>query len=63
MIQKTFRDDTVSLAQTKLWHKCFKDGQESVESGPHPGRPATSRTPETVECVWAAINKDQQLTM
>ena len=23
----------------------------------------TSRTPENVECVWAAINKDQQLTV
>ena len=47
----------------KVWHKCFKDGQESVESDPHSGRPATSRTSENVERVQSAINKDQQLTV
>ena len=56
---KAFRDDAMSATQIKVWHKCFKDGRESVESGPHYGRPATSRTPENVELVWAAINKDQ----
>ena len=48
MIQKAFGDDAMSAAQIKAWHKHFKDGQESVESYPHSGRPATSRTPETV---------------
>ena len=56
-------DDVMSEVQIKLWHKCFKDGQKSVESDPHSGRPATSRTPESVEHVWAAINKDRQLTV
>ena len=46
-----------------MWHKCFKDGQESVESDPHSGRPATSRTPENVERVQAVINKDQRLSV
>ena len=59
MIQEAFRDDAMSAAQIKVWHKCFKDGQESVESDPHSGRPATSRTPENVVHVWATINKDQ----
>ena len=49
--------------QIKVWHKCFKDGQESVESDPHSGRLAISRTSENVEDVWAAINKDQRLTV
>ena len=62
MIQKAFWDDAMSAAQIKMWHKCFKDGRESVESDPHSGRPATSRTPENVEHVGAAINKDQRLT-
>ena len=58
MIQKTFGDDATSAAQTKMWHKHFKDGRESVESDPCSGRPETSRTPENVEHVWAAaINK------
>ena len=33
------------------------------EGDPCSGRPATSRTPENVECVPAVINKDQRLTM
>ena len=56
MIQEVFRDDAMSAAQIKLWHKHFKDGQESVESDPHSGRPATSKTPENVERVRDAIN-------
>ena len=58
MIQKAFRYNVMSAAQIKVWHKSFKDGQESVESDPHSGSPATSRTPENVEHVQAAINKD-----
>ena len=63
MIQKAFGDGAMTAAQVIVWHKCFKDGQESVESGPHSGRPATSRTPENVEGVWATINKDWRLTV
>ena len=48
MIQKAFGDDAMSA----VWHKCFKDGPESDENVPHSGRPATSRSPEKVECVW-----------
>ena len=58
MIQKAFVDDAMGAAQVKVWHKCFKDGQESVESDPCSGRHASSRTPENVERVQAAINKD-----
>ena len=62
-IQKAFRDDAMSAAQIKVWHRCFKDGGEPVESGPRSGRFATSRTPENVEHVETTINKDQQLTV
>ena len=58
MTQKAFGDDAMSAAQIKVWHKCFKDGRESIESDPCSGRPATSRTPENVEGIQAAINKD-----
>ena len=57
MIQKDFRDNAMSAAQIKVWDKHFKDRQESVESDPRSGSPATSRTPKDVECVWATINK------
>ena len=62
-IQKAFGDDAVNAAQIKVWHECFKNGWESVESDPHSGRPAASRTSENVERVWAAINKDQRLAV
>ena len=60
MIQKAFRDDAMSAVQIKVWHKCFQDGWESVESDPRSARPAKSRAPENVECVRAAINKDRR---
>ena len=60
MIQTAFGDDAVSAVQIKVWHKHFKDGQEYVERDPHSGRSATGRTPENVERVWAAINKDRR---
>ena len=48
----------MSATQINVWHKCSKDSQKSMESDPHYGRPTTSRTPENVEHVQAAINKD-----
>ena len=63
MIQKAFGDNAMSAVQIKVWHKRFKDGWEFVESDARSGRPATSRTPENVERVGAAINKDQRLAV
>jgi len=63
MIKKAFVDDSMSEAQIKLWYRCFKDGRESVESNQRSGRRSTSRTPENVERVRAAINKNRRLTV
>ena len=63
MIKEAFRDDSMSEAQMKLWYRRFKDGWKSVESDPRSGRPSTSRTPENVERVRAAINKNRRLTV
>ena len=46
MIQKAFGDNAMNAAQMTVWHKLFKDGQESVENDPRSGRPAMSRAPE-----------------
>ena len=59
MIQKAFRDDAMRTVQIKIWHKCFKGGQESVGSDPGSERPATSKAPENDERVQAAINRDR----
>ena len=53
----------MSAVQIKVWHKCFKNGTESLESNPCSRRPATSTTPENVEPVQATINKGQLLTV
>ncbi|XP_045695899.1 protein GVQW3-like [Phyllostomus hastatus] len=63
IIQKVFGDDAMSAAQIKVWHKRFKDGRESVESDPRSGRPATSRTPENVERVRAAVSQGRRRTV
>ena len=63
MIQKVFRNNTMSAAQIKVQHKRFKDGRVSVESEPCSGRPATSRTLENVEHVRTVINKGWLLTV
>ena len=63
MIQKASRDDAMSAVKIKVWHKCFKNGTESLESNPCSRRPATSTTPENVEPVQATINKGQLLTV
>ena len=47
----------------EVWHKHFKGGWESVESDPHPGRTAISKTLENIESVQGAINKDWWLTV
>ena len=57
---QAFGDNAISAAQMEVWQKCFKDGRESVESYPCSGRSATSRIPENVERVQAAINRDQR---
>ena len=43
MSQKASEDNAMSAVQVKVWHQCFKDDWESVESDAHSGRPETSR--------------------
>jgi len=63
MIKKAFGDDSISETQIKFWYRRFKEGRESFESDPRSGRPSSSRTPENVERVRAAINKNRRLTV
>ena len=55
---EVFGNDAMSAAQIKMWQRYFKYGQESVDSDPCSGRPATSRTPENIERVQPVISKD-----
>jgi hypothetical protein len=60
MIKEAFGDDSMSKAQIQLWYQSFKDGWEAMKINLHFGRPSTSRTPENVEHVQAAINENRQ---
>jgi hypothetical protein len=63
MIKKVFGVGSMSETQIKLWYSRFKDGREFVESDRRSGRPSTSRTPENVESVRAAIKENRRLTV
>jgi len=63
MIKKAFGDDSMSEARINFWYRRFKNGRESFESDQSSGRPLTSRTPENVERVRAAINENRRLTV
>ena len=61
IIQKALGDNamsTVQISVAQMLQRC----SGTIESDPHSGGPATSRTPENVEHAWAAINKDWQMT-
>ena len=60
---RCFRELCNEGSANKVCHRLSKDSQESVESDPRTGRAATSRTPENVERIWAAINEDQRVTV
>ena len=63
MTQKALGHGTMSAAQIKSMAQTLQRGQESVESDPCSGRPATSRTPGDVESVQTSINKGQPWTV
>ena len=56
MIQKDLRDNAMRAAPIKLWHECFKDGQQFVESDPHW---KAFNKENTWEC-WTCTNCNQQ---
>ena len=48
MLQAAFRESCLSRSKTFEWYSHFKSGCRSFEDNPHPGRPSTSHTEETV---------------
>jgi hypothetical protein len=62
MIKKAFGDNSVNEVQIQLLYRRFNHGRESAESDSLCGRPSKSRTPENVERVRAANNKNRRLT-
>jgi len=49
MLQKAFKEETLSRTQVFEWFAGFKRGEMSVENHPHSGRPSTSRSDKNVK--------------
>ena len=63
ILQAAFRESCLSRSKTFEWYSRFKSGHRSFEDYPHPGRPSTSHTKETVARVREIIRADQRLTI
>jgi len=49
MLQKAFKEETLSHTQVFEWFAGFKRGEMSAENHPHSGRPSTSRSDKNVK--------------
>jgi len=63
MLQAAFRESCLSRSKTFKLYSHFKSGCRSFEENPHPGRPSTSHTEETMARVREIICADRHLTI
>ena len=63
MPQAAFRESCPSQLKTFEWYSRFKNGRQSFEDDPRPGRLSTSHTEETVARVREIIRADRRLTI
>jgi len=63
MLKAAFGESCLRRSKTFEWYSRFKSGRRSFEDDPHPGRPSTSHTEETVAHVREIIRADRHLTI
>jgi len=63
MLQAAFGESCLSRSNTFEWYSHFKNGRRSFEDDPHPGRPSTAHTEETMAHVREIIRADRCLTI
>ncbi|KAJ8942412.1 hypothetical protein NQ318_014459 [Aromia moschata] len=61
MLKEVYGNDGLSRAQVFEWFKRFKEGRETTEDDPRPGRSATSETDENIEKSGKSIREDRRL--
>ncbi|KAJ8949186.1 hypothetical protein NQ318_021679 [Aromia moschata] len=49
MLREVCGNECLSRTQVLEWFKRFKEGRETTEDDPRPGRPSTSKTDENIE--------------
>ncbi|GFT95656.1 hypothetical protein TNCV_310561 [Trichonephila clavipes] len=63
MLKKMYGRDSKLRTQAFVWHRCFRDGRESVAADERSGRPQTSCTTESIEKVSAESHKNRLQTI
>ncbi|GFS99244.1 protein GVQW3 [Trichonephila clavipes] len=63
MMKTAFGDEAMSRARVFEWFRPFKEGLQSVNSGPRSGRPSTSRNEDKIAQVKVVVLSDRQLTV
>ncbi|GFV36691.1 protein GVQW3 [Trichonephila clavipes] len=63
MMKTAFGDEAMSRARVFEWFRPFKEGRQSVNSGPRSGRPSTSRNEDKITQVKAVVPSDRCLTI
>lgn len=61
MIKGAYLDNSLSRCRVFEWHKKFKDGCESVEDEPRPGRPQTARNDTKIAEINDLIQNDRRI--
>jgi hypothetical protein len=63
MLKEAYGDQCMGHTQCYEWFKCFKDGRQSTDSDPRPGRPSTSTDAVHVAQVRAVVRSNSRLTV
>jgi hypothetical protein len=62
MFKTTFGNEALGRIQMYEWWKRFKDGQNSTDDDPRPGRPSASKTDEIIAKDREVIRSNRRLT-
>ena len=61
MLQKCYRESTLSRTQAFEWHKAFSEDREVVENLPHANRPSTSVNDDNIEKVKKIVLENRRV--
>ncbi|KAJ8940841.1 hypothetical protein NQ318_005287 [Aromia moschata] len=63
MLKEVYGNECLSRTQVFEWFKRFKEGRETTEDDPRPGRPSSSKTDENIEEIGKLIREDRRLSI
>ncbi|KAJ8951899.1 hypothetical protein NQ318_019877 [Aromia moschata] len=63
MLKEAYGDECLSRTRVFEWFKRFKEGRETTEDDPRPGRLSTSKTDENIGKIGKSIREDSRLSI